>query len=283
MKTLVCVVGQIRIPNRIWSNFKKNVLEQTGADLALCIHDNGETDRTNEFYKNAKYIFEYKNTTGCWATAFDQMNPGWRTLLDVPGDWLAPIKEPVERKSSGGLLLFMWWFLYQNIKSLLGEYDRVILTHSENFWKEAHPVLDNEHIWMPRGEFHGGLPNRYIVIPKQFVEKVLTIGHMGDPVATGNALRRRFFEMRMNFLFNIEGFIYVRFHELDLLRHVAFFPRCMFLASETRGVYQNAYAINAVYPDELDEDGGSCITWPWYIEHRYLSRNGMFCGRVTSA
>jgi len=281
-KTLVCVTGQVRIPTKTWPKFKEYVLDQFDADLALCIHDNGEIDRSNEYFKNAKYVFEYKNTTGCWASAFDKMNPGWRQLVNIPGDWIAPIKEPIKRSSSGGLVLFMFWFLYQNIKTLLDKYDQIIVTRSDYFWTKPHPKLDSEHIWFIKGEFHGGISNRHIVFHPRFAEAVLTIGTMEDLNKTSESLRRYFIETRFHFLFNVEGYMYVRFQERGLCENIGFFPMTMFLASDTRGVYHPLYDINVVYPDELDATEGTCVTWPWRIDHRHVSRNGMFCGRVTS-
>lgn len=285
MKTLVCIIGQIRIPELTWDAFKVNVLDELGADLALAIHDDGLTNRDNEYFKNAKYVFEYKNTSGCWASAFDQMNPGWRSLVDIPGDWIAPVKEPIERKGSGGVLAFIRWWLYQNIEKLVTNYDRVIVTRSDYMWTSPHPTLDNEHIWLPNGEFHGGLPDRYFAFPVRLAKEVLTVGSMEDVNITGRNLRimrdQRLREGHGHFLYNDEGFIFVRFIERGLIESLGFFQMNMFLASDTRGNPHPSYGVRVVYPDELATTEPK-VTWPFYIEHRHVSQNGMFNGRLVA-
>ena len=285
MKTLVCIVGQIRIPHLTWERFKKYVLDELNADLALCIHDDGNTDRDNPYFKNAKYIFEYTETTGCWSKAYDTMNPGWRQLVNIPGDWIGNIKEPIERKGSGGILTFLRWFLYQNILKMNEQYDRVVVTRSDWFWLASHPQLDNDHIWIPNAEFHGGLCDRHFVIPSKYVKDVLTFGQMEIPVTTGNnmvqLLNQRLREGWGHFMYNEETFMYLRFMERGLIRHVGFFPLKMFIASDTLGVDHPQFNIKIRYPDEL-ESSQEVVTWPFRLEHTYISRHGMFCGKVHS-
>lgn len=284
MKTLVCVIGQIRIPNLTWDRFKKYVLDELVADLALCIHDGGQTDRENPYYKNAKYVFEYKNI-GCWAKSYDTMNTGWRDLVSIPGDWIGDIKEPIERKGSGGVLTFLRWFLYQNLEKI-EKYDRVIVTRSDWFWTEPHPTLDNDHIWIPNAEFHGGLCDRHFVIPSKYLKDALTFGQMENHIVTGNnmirLLNQRLCEGWGHFMYNEETFMFVRYMERGLLPHVGFFPLKMFLASDTVGVEHPQFNVKIRYPDEL-ESSQETVTWPFRLEHTHMSRHGMFCGRVTSS
>lgn len=283
MKTLVCLIGQIRIPHLTWERFKKYVLDELNADLALCIHDDGKTKRDNPYFENAKYIFEYTETTGCWSKAYDTMNPGWRQLVDIPGDWIGNIKEPIERKGSGGILTFLRWFLYQNIAKINEQYDRIVMTRSDWFWLEPHPQLDNDHIWIPNAEFHGGLCDRHFVIPAKYVKDVLTFGQMANPVVTGNnmvqLLNQRVREGWGHFMYNEETFMFLRFMERGLIEHVGLFPLKMFLASDTIGIDHPQFNIKIRYPDEL-ESSQEVVTWPFRLEHTYISRNGMFCGRA---
>jgi hypothetical protein len=272
MSTSVCLIGQIRVPDVTWSSFKKNVLDVFDADLILCLHVDDTTDRNNEFYKNAKHVFEYKETTGCWASSFDRMNPGWRDMVDIPGDWIGTIKEPVVRPSTGGILLFLRWFLYQNIKDLdLG--DRVIVTRSDYLWTAPHPTLDLDWVWLPNGEFHGGLPDRHYVIPRIYLKHVLTIGHVENWVETRNNMVRllnyRLKQGWGHFMYNEESFSYIRFIERGLIEKVGFFPFVMHLVDKDR---------NPRYPTEL-ESSRETVTWPFTIDHTHI-QNDMFVGLV---
>lgn len=274
MKTLVCVIGQIRIPDVTWDRFKKYVLDELGADLALCIHRDSREEEVTPYHENAKYIFECHETSSCWAKKFDIMNPGWRNLVDIPGDWIAPICEPIHRPGSGGLLVYLRWFLYQNLKE---EYDRIVVTRSDWVWLAPHPTLDNEHIWVPNAEFHGGVCDRHCVIPSRFVKDVLTIGQMENPEQTGNRMRHVLRERTLqgcgHFLFNDETFVFVRLCERNLMEHLGFFPLCAFIGGK------NEKGVHARYPDEL-ESSRETVTWPFYFDHKFISKNGMFCGKV---
>ena len=282
MKTLVCIIGQIRIPNLTWDRFKKYVLDEFDADLALCIHDSGNTDRENPYHKNAKYVFECHETSPCWSKRFDEMNPGWRDLVSIPGDWIGAVKEPIERKGSGGILIFLRWFLYQNLMKTGETWDRIILTRSDYFWTAPHPALDNDHIWIPNAEFHGGLCDRHSVIPAKYLKDALTLGHMENHIVTGNnmvqLLNHRLREGWGGFMYNVECFIYLRFLEMDMLKNVGFFPMNMFLIDETSVHIHPEFKVRLRYPSEL-EASREIVTWPFHIEHNYLNR-GSFVGRV---
>ena len=268
----------MRMAEVTWDRFKKYVLDQLGADLVLCIHTDDSTDRNNPYFKNAKKVFEYRETTGCWAKAFDMMNPKWRHLTCVPGDWIGPVKEPIERKGSGGILIFLRWFLHQNMQDFG---DRLVITRSDYFWTAPHPSLDNEHIWLLNGEFHGGLSDRHSVIPAKYVKEVLTIGYMENHEVTGNnminLLNHRLREGWGHFMYNVESFTFLRFIELDLLNKVGLFPMTMFIVNDTADYIHPEYKVRVKYPNEI-ESSRDFVTWPFLIEHTYI-HGGQFVGR----
>jgi len=278
MKTTVCVIGQARMAEVTWDRFKKYVLDELNADLVLCVHVDDSTDRENPYFKNAKRVIEYRETTGCWSKAYDAMNPAWRSLVEIPGDWIGNIKDPVERKGSGGVLIFLRWFLYQNMQDFG---DRLVVTRADYFWTAPHPTLDNDHIWLVNAEFHGGIPDRHYVIPAKHIKDVLTIGQMENPVATGNhmiqLMNQRLQEGWGHFMYNEESFTFLRYIERGILEKVGFFPMCMFLVDNTSHTIHPEFGVRIRYPTELVSSRDT-VTWPFSLEHTYI-QNGNFVGR----
>ena len=58
-KTLICILGQTRAQDITWDSFNKYLLKSLDADLALCV---AEKNKNNHMYKNAKYIWKYKDS-----------------------------------------------------------------------------------------------------------------------------------------------------------------------------------------------------------------------------
>ena len=59
-KTLVCILGETRAQDITWYNFNKYLLKSLNADLALCVAE--KEIKNNQMYKNAKYIWKYKDS-----------------------------------------------------------------------------------------------------------------------------------------------------------------------------------------------------------------------------
>jgi hypothetical protein len=297
MRTLVCVQAQVRTADLTWSKFKENVLDALGADLALCIGDSiprsdGQVitpscDENNGFFHEAKYIWRYPEPTD-WADAFDEMTQGrCRYFLPIPGNWLGPTRTHI---GTGGINTFFRWFLSQQIDDLMDKYDQIIITRSDYYWIKPHPVLDLDHVWIPNGEFHGGLCDRHAVLPMRLAKEYLSIGsklnleHI-EPLTA-------FFNSRPGaaWMLNNESYMYFMYMYYNLHTRVGFFPFKMFSVSIPS---PNQSGINCEhpkypgllirYPDELDDaekDDDSLIVWPWRIDHGHLSRYGLFKGRL---
>lgn len=304
-KTLVCILAQVRTSELTWESFKCNVLDALGADLALCIGDsyqrsNGRIvgdlqSEDNPFFHNAKHIFRY-NDPDDWAVAFDEMSDGrWRSFAHIPGIWLGPAKTPIPHESSGGINTFFRWFLLQNLKKI-EEYDQVIVTRSDYYWIKPHPVLDLDHVWVPNGEFHGGVCDRHMVVPKKFLDAFLGIPGTIDPVKHLDALHA-FVDSRpwaKSWMLNNESYLFFMYTQAGLLPHIAFFPHKMFTVTQPDLPGQNG--VNLVnpkypgmlirYPDELDDaekNDETLVTWPWSIIHTHLSKHGMFRGLLVKS
>jgi len=294
-------MAQVRTSHLTWDSFKCNVLDELDADLALCIGDSYQrcdgkivgslNSEDNPFFHNAKHVFRYTDPDD-WATAFDEMSEHWRAFSHIPGNWLGPIKTPVPHVGSGGLNTFFRWFLFQNLKTI-ESYDQIIITRSDYFWVKPHPKLDLEHIWVPNGEFHGGICDRHMVIPSKFLDQALNISSKLHPIRHLDQLHT-FISSRpwaTNWMLNNESFIFFMYAMLGVLPHIGFFPQKMFTVTDPTLSGQNGVnnahpkypGMLIRYPDELDDaekNDDNLVTWPWSINHSHLSRHGMFQGTL---
>jgi len=69
-KTLVIILSETRAHELTFDNFKKNVIDELGADLCICIGARTDYDTTNPYYKLAKHRFIY-NEPDNYGSAFD--------------------------------------------------------------------------------------------------------------------------------------------------------------------------------------------------------------------
>lgn len=289
MKTLVCVLCQVRSAELTWSKFKENVLDVLDADLALCISADsyirasgkiiGQSSEDNGFFQTAKHVFRYAEPED-WAEAWDEMTGGtWRPITDIPGDWLGGVKTPIPHKTSGAIGTFYRWFLSKNLKEkgLLDVYDQIIITRSDYYWEKSHPILDLNHVWVPNSEFHGGITDRHMVLPSNLVEEFLGIGSTLGPEHYEPF--RKYYMDRIwckNWMINLEGFLWFMYTFKGIHTKIGFFPQKMFTVTP-------GDPPTIRYPDEVDamnHGHTSPVTWPWEIDHMHLSRHGMFCGKL---
>lgn len=291
---------QVRTAELTWESFRTNVMEPLDADLALCIGDSvprsdgkiitREYSEDNGYFQNAKHIWRYKEPTD-WATAFDEMTEGrWREFDFIPGNWLGPTKN---HTGTGGINTFFRWFLYQNLdkENLLAVYDQIIITRSDYYWIKPHPVLDTEHVWIPNGEFHGGLCDRHMVIPPRWAKDFLCIG--ASLHNTHVAPLVNFFNSRpwaASWSMNNETYIYAMYAIHGLTSKIGFFPQKMFTVSIPSPNQSGLNLTDAKYPnllirypdekDSAEQDDVELITWPWTIDHTYISKYGLFRGII---
>jgi hypothetical protein len=218
MKTLVCVIGQIRHETVTWDAFERNVLRALNADLVTC-----GADMDSVFRRHA--------------------------LLHIPSD-----PQPIEgARTNGHYVVAHRKNLYTNLvhSGLVALYDQFVVTRADHVWTRAHPELDTDHVWFMNCEFHLGISDRHVVVPQHMLRETLVYQESYD-------------ESKYR---NIESFLYsqVRWGPKTAL---AYFP--MFLCDHDGR------------PRRLDEFDAprENFTWPFYIDHGFLSVHGMFCGRL---
>jgi hypothetical protein len=73
---------------------------------------------------------------------------------------------------------------------------------------------------------------------------------------------------------NLEGYLWFLYTYSGIHRKIAFFPQKMYTVNKN----------GPKYPDEVEgtKVDADLITWPWEIDHMFLSKNGMFCGNLKS-
>ena len=181
MRCLVVVLCQTRAHRTVWESFQRNVLQSLPADLALCVSKSSTSDA---FRQNAKYIWEYEDVED-WATAFDAVHrelggtSPWRQVLNVdPGRdscLFGGIRHP-NTVGSGAVLLYYRWRVLENIRrlGLTETYDWFIITRSDYMYPVPHvplELLSRNSVWIPDGEGYGGVTDRHLIAPREFIER----------------------------------------------------------------------------------------------------------------
>jgi hypothetical protein len=252
-----------------------NVLEQLGADLALCV---GDREQPNPLYERAKYVWRFSEPDD-WADALDRIagNPRWRALLEVDRDSLratrgtgilvnGPADDPEDAKiSSGGIMMCFRAFLKESLEQTgaTDAYDWMVVTRSDLLWPLPHPdvrYLSDRHIYALDGERYGGVGDRHLILPRRFVDRFLRVP---DPVfASPERLKQRIDRRRTvqgwSFV-NPERFLASRLKDLGLWRRIRYLPYAPYTvrgrSDSTRwsaGVFDEELGYFVKYPSERE-------------------------------
>lgn len=162
-------------------------------------------------------------------------NSNWRKLLDVKDQWLGGIKDANGHPGSAGILIFFRWFLLKNLKenNLINKYKRFIVTRSDYLYLGPHPslqILDENYVWIPDGEFYGGLTDRHVIISNIYIESYLNI--MQEILFETDKMYN---EMKNTNSWNLEKVIYRHLEKKNLLDKVKLFPFIMYTIREKTG------------------------------------------------
>jgi len=172
-KTLVILIGNARGGEKSWNSMYENLLVPYNADLAVCF--GYKENKVESLYDKSKYVWElpeYKEwgdyyvenfgEDGIWKKVFSiAENSGFSGLYGSKG-------------SSAITFAFRHWIL-KNKRDVLLEYDRIIITRSDYYYYKKHPVLDNDHFWIPFGEGYGGITDRHHIFPSSDLDIVLGV------------------------------------------------------------------------------------------------------------
>jgi hypothetical protein len=256
-RVLVCLLASTRSHRLTFSSFKKQVLDELNADLALALAIDGSYDYANPFWQHAKYrwtapVFadygEAFDLVQRWLCEERNIPPrDWRMMLRVKGLWQGGIKSAFPQKSVASLLPFCRWLLLRGLQQdgVLDSYDRFVLTRSDFIWLCPHPplsVLDREALWLPDGEHWGGLNDRHVVASRDDIADCLN--GIEDILLHPTELYASLHDQEVN----SEQLMHLHLQRKGILHKVRFFPYVMYLARAvsdhspawTRGRYQPA-------------------------------------------
>ncbi len=264
-RTLVITLGQLRAHRLTWTNFRENVLDELGADLAVCVPDDAFFDFANPFYMHAKFRWIMPDKQEL-ADTFDRIqrllgsSEDWRVLCDVKGSWLGRIVES-NQSGAAAVLFVLRWFMLNNIQAadLAKVYDRFVITRSDFYFICPHPpldCLDEDSLWIPEGEDYGGLCDRHLVVSAPNL--VPSCNLIDDLLVRPKQMREAMLAVSSEW--NIERFIAFHLSRNGLIAKVKRFPYVMFLVrgdgdptAWAPGAYDDGVRMLVKYASELSE------------------------------
>jgi hypothetical protein len=243
-KVLVCLLAKTRAHRLTFASFKRHVLDELNADLALALTIDESYDYANPYWQHARYRWtapDYED----YGDAFDLAQrwlchrhnvpaANWRSMLRIKGLWQGRIRSPDPQPSASSILLFCRWLLLHGLQEdgVLDHYDRYVITRSDFVWLCPHPplsILDRGSLWFPDGENNGGHSDRHLVVSRTDVANCLNVIH--DVLLHPEELYE---EMKHRTNWNIERFLAHHLGRKGLLDKVKVFPFVMYSARPLR-------------------------------------------------
>lgn len=243
----MCILGQTRSHEIAWSSFKKNVIDELNADLAVCIGINRNYDTQNPYWQNAKYrwtIPDDGDLTGAAdkIAALEMGEEGpkrWRRFMQSGYGYLFGGLEKADLNAdwahaSGGILLLLRSFLIDCLKrdEILSKYEKIIVTRSDYIWLSPHPpfsIMKKNEIWVPDAETYGGFTDRHVCMPSDLAVAYMDI--FRSMIRHPNIYLRALAKTQFN---NLETLIRVsaELHEID--DNIILFPQVMYTARSAK-------------------------------------------------
>ena len=243
-RVLVCILAQTRAHQVAWPSFKRQVLDELGADLALAVTFDEKYDYANPYWQQAKYRWTAPEPSDVgdafdlaqrWLCHQQDVAPTeWRSMLRIRGTWLGGIRSANPQPSHSAHLFFCRWLLLHGLQQdgILERYDRFVVTRSDFIWLCPHPplsILDRGSIWIPDGEQYGGFTDRHLVVSREDAASVLSL--IDDILLRPDELYE---EMKHRSDWNPERFIALHLARKGLLARVKLFPYVMYSARGLR-------------------------------------------------
>src|SRR5262249_54021028 len=160
--------------------------------------------------------------------------PDWRSMLRIKGFWQGGIRSPDPQPTASSILPFCRWLLLHGLQQddVLDRYDRFVITRSDFVWLSPHPplsILERDAIWVPNGEWYGGLPDRHLIVSRADVVNCLNV--IEDVLLHPIQLYE---EMKHQPTWNNEQFLAHHLGRKGLLQKMKVFPYVMYTARLVR-------------------------------------------------
>lgn len=221
MKTLVILQGNARGGEETWNSMYKYLLEPLKADLALLF---GKTnDHSSSLYRKCKYLWEleeYNNWRQYYEKNFPKSHRWFKVFEHNQSQTLGGGVDNFI--GSGAISLAFRHFLKKNFKNILLKYDRIILTRSDYFYIDNHPVLSNDYFYIIEGEDNGGLNDRHHIFSKNIINKVLGVLEFLDSIENNKYLTT------LDKFLNIEKFLKLFYERNGLVSCIKRFKSAQF-------------------------------------------------------
>ena len=223
------------------------------------------------FTGHAKYIWNFEEPSDAlgqdWAHLFNHASTqdgihtvDWLKIVETESAFLGGLWSRKGPKTSACILLYARWFLLQSLQKAGIEalYDRYIITRSDYLFPIPHPpleMLDSKYIWVPEGEDYGGITDRHIVIPRQYIRESLSV--LDPTLRYPHELHKCMSRVDPNW--NLERYLMMYLFNAGLLHKVRRVPACMYTirANDTKtswckGEWNSKLGFNIKYPDEFE-------------------------------
>ena len=270
-KVLVALIGQTRATELTFESFRANVLDELGADLALCV---ASGDGPNPFHEAAKHVWTFDESGG-WARHYDDAadDRGWRTLLEIGPMFMGGIEDKTHpQHSSTAISYFYRRLLWRSIQSagIAGDYDWIVLTRSDFIWPLPHPPvrdLSDRRVYALDGEQYGGICDRHFVIPRRHFAAV-TEGLVAPIFEDPAGLKRRIDQVAAQEGWehvNIERLFALRLRDQGLWRRVRYLPYVPYTVRAEDG--PTTWSVGV-----LDTERGYYVKYPTELERSRIAQ-----------
>jgi hypothetical protein len=172
-RTLVILIGNARGGEETWGSMYQNLLRPYRADLALLFSKT--EDHSSSLYSRAQYVWELEEYTD-WYDYYATNCEGSYWFDFFQANQESGIGGGIRNfKGSGAIIFAFRHYLKKNFLSVLSQYNRIILTRSDFYYIDKHPLLPNNGLYVVEGEDYGGITDRHHIFPSHMSEKVLGI------------------------------------------------------------------------------------------------------------
>ena len=238
IKTLIVLMGNARGGEETWNSMYKYLLKPYSADLALLF---GKTlNKSNSLYKKAKFIWEIDEYNNWWDYYKNYFSN--RLYNIYKNNEIEGLGGGIENfRGSGAIIFALRHFLKNNYKNELVKYDRIILTRSDFYYIDYHPLLKNDAYYILEGEKYGGVTDRHHIFPSFMLDGALGINEYLD--------NKNNYEYLISKKLNPERALLEFFKHNEIIKKTKFCKRVQFIVSKKneskRWSYTKGYMFNS--------------------------------------